>query len=366
MKKGRGNRKNKIKGNLRRERRERREFTQPMTKRQAKKEAWAQTRPEYRSVLREASAEQRASAQRQRDAADWFRQFDAQQAAAQQATEASYNAANNAMTANIRAAQEAAAKNQSNVAAQDAQFAALTGADPGSFSGTAQQMNAGAEQRAIAQSALAAPIAAAGASQVAYLGNQRLNTRREGFQQRQNEIKRRLKIKQDKTALKKERGERAMSRYAEARDKERDYKIQLRAFPEAAAERRQDERQFRAGQRQDEAASRRTRANNREDNAISRANNREDNAKSGGNGDKQERQEGRRNAFTSARNTYRSIPANKKPRTPQEWAAFTKLVEAESEISAQEAQWAVNRLRKKLRNSGGGGFNPQGVGREGL
>ncbi|HET7455399.1 MAG TPA: hypothetical protein VFJ76_07760 [Solirubrobacterales bacterium] len=332
-------------------------LTAPLTPREAHRQAASEARAEYGPTIRAAKGEIRGSKARQSQIGEWFTGLQDQINQSAQASDASSAQANNALLAHAQAATEAAQKAQGQVGQNNAATAALTGADPSLFKDVEAEGAAAAGQRAMTNQMLAAPIAQAGASQAAYLRNTGINAGRESIEQRGLESKRRQKIKEDLTALRKERSQKAIGNFRDIRGEERDYEIQRKAFglqkdeaaqdaAEGAANRAADERQSRRAQEQDERASRRTAE-------TSRTNNKEDNEGGGDRkgltpGERRDQREGRQNAMVTARNLYKA--AKKPPKTNSEWAAFTQLVAQESEISPQEAQWAVRRLRQKMRN----------------
>jgi hypothetical protein len=357
------NRKDQIKRNLGGKRRGKHPgntpLAAPLTTSQARHMAGAEARAEYGPTIRAAKQEAAGSRQRQKQIGQWFGGLEGQVNQAAQATDASYAQANNALLAHAKAAADAGAAAQGQVAQSNAALTQLTGADPSLMAPSLAEGAAAAGQRAITNQVLAAPILQAGASQAGYLRNTGLNAQRESIEQRGLESKRRLKIREDLTALRKERSQKAVGNFRDIRGEERDYGIQRQAFGlekqglaqdarEGALDRASEERRSQRSAAQDERASMRSAR-------TSRRNSRESN-KGGGGGlspdERQDRQEGRRNAMVTARNLYRA--AKKPPQTNAEWSAFVQLIAAEEEISPQEAQWAVNRLRKKLKGGGTG------------
>jgi hypothetical protein len=334
----------------------------PLTTPQARHMAGAEARAEYGPTIRAAKGDLRGSQARQKQIGEWFGGLGSQIDQAAQATDASYAQANNALLAHAKAAADAAIQSQGQIAQSNASLAQLTGADPSLMAPSLQEGAAAAGQRAIANQALAAPILQAGASQAGYLRSTGVNARREGIQQRQNESKRAQKIKEDLTALRKERAQKAVGNFHDIRGEERDYGIQRKAFglerQNSAREAQEGalERAEKQGERAEDRSQQRkeNRFKQRELNEDREA--RREDRRHGGltPSERRDRQEGRRNAAVTARNLYKA--AEKPPQTNSEWAAFTQLVAQESEISPQEAQWAVKRLRRQMaeRNAGTG------------
>lgn len=329
-------------------------LTEPLTPKQAHHVAAAEAQSEYAPTIRAAKQEAAGSRARQQQIGEWFGDLQGQIGQAAQATDASYGQADAALLAHIQAAQNAAQATQGQILQSNNATAQLTGADPSLFQKTNAEGAAAANQRALTESTLAAPIAQAGASQAAYLRNTGINAGRESIQQRGLESKRRLKIKEDLTALRKERAQKTVGNFNELRNQERDYGIQLRAFPEKEKELALDAQEGAADRRLQEEQAQETQRHNRATEHNSAADNRRaererrEQGKKGGRtpSERRDSQEGRRNAMVTARNLYRA--AKKPPQTAAEWAAFTQLVASEEEISPQEAQWAVKKLRRKV------------------
>lgn len=323
----RGNQKRQKKGN--RKQGSERSLSAPMNRGEARKEAWNATKPEYGPTIRTAEGMKRGSVERQKNIGEWFQGLGNTIDQTATATDASYGQANAALLAHMNAAQQAAAQSQGQIAQNNQAMTALTGADPSLTAPSLQEGAAAANQRNIAGAALAAPIAQAGASQAAYLRNTGINSQREGISQKLGEAKRRDTIIEDIAALRKEQGEKANARFGELREGERDYKIQLRAFPEA-----EKDRQL---QREESAAS-----NSYRDRELDIR----EGEQGGGNGDRRERREGFRGAMNAGKNL---IAANGVPKTKQEWAGLQALLEDKSEISPQEAAQVVRRLKRQYR-----------------
>jgi hypothetical protein len=324
-------------------------LTAPLTTPQARHMAGAEARSEYNPTIRAAKQEAAGSRQRQKQIGQWFGGLEGQINQAAQATDASYAQANNSLLAHAQAAEKAALASQGQVAQNNTDLAKLTGADPSLMAPSLAEGAAAAGQRAITNQALAAPIAQAGASQASYLRNTGLNAGRESIEQRGLESKRRLKIKEDLTALRKERSQKAAGNFRDIRGEERDYGIQRQAFGLQKQEASQDTKNAAFDNRvsaRNAGTSERNAATSERNAAIS-----EKNARGGEGGltpsEKRDVREGRQNAMVTARNLYRA--AKRPPQSGPEWAAFTQLVAQESEISPQEAQWAVKTLRGKLK-----------------
>lgn len=356
------NRRHEIKKNIKGKHPGHSSLTKPLTPREAHHQAASESRAEYAPTIRAAKGELHGSQARQKQIGEWFSGLQNQINQAAQATDASSAQANNALLAHAQAAAQAAQQAQGQIGQSNAATAALTGADPSLFKGVEAEGAAAAGQRALTSEMLAAPIVQAGASQAAYLRNTGINAGRESIQQRGLESKRRQKIKEDLTSLRKERAQKTVGNFGAIRKEEKDYSIQRRAFPiekqklaqeaaEGAADRaeKQSERAEHRSERGEDRAQqqRENRFKQRELNEDREK--REEEAKHGGKtrSERNAAREGRHNAAVTAHNLYKA--ATNKPHTAAEWAAFTQLVAQEEEISPQEAQWAVNKLRQQVR-----------------
>lgn len=321
-------------------------LTDPLTTPQARNMAKSEARAEYGPTIRAAKADKRGSVQRQKNIGQWFEGLNNQIGEAGTQTDASYNQANAALLAHMNAAQAAAAGSQSQIAQSNQAMTALTGADPSLTTPALQEGAAAANQRNIAGAALAAPIAQAGAGQAAYLRNTGINTRREGISQKLGEAKRRDTIKQDITALRKERAGKAIGNFRDIRGEERDYGIQKAAFGL--------DKKTAAADAQNAAFDNSIAARNAttaERNAATT----EKNA-AGGNGgmspsEQRSAQAGRQNAMAAAK---QKVTEFGKPGSAQEWAELQSAIAEEEGVDPREAKWAVDRLKQKW------GWKPKG------
>jgi hypothetical protein len=322
-------------------------LTAPLTPKQAHHMAGAEAQAEYNPTIRAAQADKRGSVQRQKNIGQMFQGLNDQIGESAAQTDQSYAGANASLVAHMNAAQQAALGTQGQIAQNNQAMTALTGADPSLTAPALAEGAAAANQRQITGAALAAPIAQAGASQAGFLRNTAINSRREGIDQKLGESKRRQEIKDDITALRKERAQKAVGNFRGIRGEERDYGIQRSAF-------NLDKR----GQQLDASddAFDNSIADRNASTAERNAATTEKNAGGSGGGltssEKRGIKQGRANAMVTVKNLYSA--AKKPPQSPDEWAAFTQLVAAEEEISPQEAQWAVNRYRKRLQHQQAG------------
>jgi hypothetical protein len=328
-------------------------LTAPLTTPQAHHMAGAEARSEYGPTIRAAKQEAAGSRQRQQQIGQWFGGLQGQIDQTAQATDASYAQANNALLAHAKAAADAGAAAQGQVAQSNLDLTKLTGADPSLTTPALAEGAAAAGQRTITNEALAAPILQSGASQASFLRNTGINAGRESIEQRGLESKRRMKIKEDLTALHKERSQKAVGNFRDIRGEERDYGIQRNAFglekkglaqdaQEGARNRASEERRSVRSAEQDERASMRTAR-------TSRKNSKEGNKGGGGNSEKRE---GRENALATVNSM---VQANGYPKNRSSVAELERIVAEESEVSAAEAKWAVQRYMRRHPHEGTGG-----------
>jgi len=328
-------------------------LTAPLSTPQARHMAGAEARAEYNPTIRAAKQEAAGSRARQKQIGEWFGGLEGQINQAAQATDASYAQANNALLAHAKAAADAAQASQGQIAQNNLDLTKLTGADPSLTTPSLAEGAAAAGQRAISNEALAAPILQAGASQAGYLRSTGLNARREGIEQRGLESKRRLKIKEDLTALRKERSQKAVGNFRDIRGEERDYGIQRNAFglqeKEAAQNARDDAFDNRIAGR-NAATSERNAATSERNAATSEKT-------AGGRGgltpsEKRQKREGKQNALATVNSL---IQANGYPKNRASVAELERIVAEESEVSSAEAKWAVQRYMRRHPHEGTGG-----------
>lgn len=345
---------------------------------QLHEETTAATNLAYRPTERSIAAEKRASVQRTKNEGQWWNEYLAQVAGGQAATQGAYqaaaqqtqgiigaqSAADNAATSalNSEAAQAAAARGQSATAANAA---------------TSSTANAAQATRNAAVGALGAKTAGQGANQYAYLGEQKRIGAGQRVQAMTTQAKKTASIEQDRTALRKERGEYATKTLGQKQAEAREIKLKKQAYAlekssaaasakaeahaaeveykEHLAEQREKREERNEGRTQQQIENERAQ---KELENETRKTNRE--GKTGGRSPSEERDtaEGRKNAYVTATNLYKA--AKHPPTTPQAWAAFTQLVASEEEISPTEAQWAVERFRARVEAQGGGTGPAQG------
>lgn len=341
-------RKAQINRQLKRETREKKEqqhFVGPLTGKRARHIAGAQAGTEYSPVIRSIAAEKRGSVKRQKQIGSAYQGLNAEIAAnAQKASEGS--AATNATI--TQRLQESGAQSQSqlnNLASQDSATAKLLGG-PSNAAGTAQ-MAAGNSARAQQLVALTAPNTAAGASYANYLRQRGTSARERGMEATGAERDRRLKIKEDLRAAKKQRGQAKVANLSKLRSEERDYRIQNRAFPlekqEAAAEARQDS----ITNRQNQEKINETRRHNQQ-------------GEKGGGGltpsEKHTRQKEKKaakrelnDAKSAANDLYRAYKSEgKPPKGATQWSNFVDLVVKKSGADYSVARRIVKKIRGRV------------------
>lgn len=205
----------------------------PLNFPQARNIANQSARAEYAPTVNAIKQDIAGSRKRQGQINEWFQGLNNQINQSAAATDQSYAQANNALLAHAQAAANAAQATQGMVQANNNQMIGLTGADASLTAPIEAEQAGAANARQIGYGALAAPIAAAGANQAAYLRNTGINARREGIQQKQNEMRRRDQIKQDLTSARTSRAQKAVDNLygpSGLRQQERDYRTQRAAF----------------------------------------------------------------------------------------------------------------------------------------
>jgi hypothetical protein len=335
----------------------------PLTKPQANEIATKRARGEAAPVISAIKGEREGSLVRQeKQIPEWFGALNNQINQAAQATDASYGQANAALLAHAQAGANAAQATQGQIAASNADMTALTGADSSLTTPALAEGAAAAGQRDIANAAIAAPIAQAGASQAAYLRNTGINATREGIQQRQLESKRRQEIKDDLTAARKARvGKKYEFLYdpvAGLRQGEINNEVKRDAFNLDKTEAQINAEQGAASQGLDEAQFSETQRHNRATEANAAA----DNSVGGLTPtQKHAAQREKHNAMTAASTLYRA--AGEPDWSGKQWTVFIQRVAMEDGIDYTAAKRAVNQLRQRATAGAGGGVaaDPNGA-----
>jgi hypothetical protein len=328
----------------RREQAERDHFSEPMTGRQARRTARAESNVAYSDTLRQNAGLQRASKQQEARVGGWYDTFANEIAASRGEVAGAYDKANTAIAGNLQtAAADNTARNAA-LATQDAEFAKLTG---GPQNTTGPQTDAAAQgQRELYGAALAAPVAAQGANAYTYLTNQRNNARGEGLKQRIDERKRGQSLQQDRTALLKERGQYRATKVQEMREAEQKDALERwkvnKAFPLEKAAAAADA----ADTAHDNALGDRNAGIAQQNANTSKYNAHHDGGEGGGDGN----HEGRQNANATVQTLYERGPHPNHPKINdwKSWGELTQAVAEEAEVSPAEARAAVQRFRKRV------------------
>lgn len=329
-------------GSDRRRREEQSRVTEPLTPAGVRKETRASTNLKYRPTERKIGAELRTSKQRTRQVGDWWNTYLDQVDQGRAEVDAAYQRAAATQqgmidTAGARdASATAALQEEANASA------ALRGAAPSTA--PAEREAAAGAQRSYLSALQGGETASRGASEYAYLTDQKRIGRGQSIASRREEQRRSRGIESDRRDLARERGDYATTKRSEIRKEERDYLIQRRAFPQEKAELRQKEREA----REDRRAGSRSQSETERHNRATEQNSREDNNEGGDNGptrsERRDAREGRRSALSVAK---RLIGAYGAPTSPKEWAELEEQVSKEEEVSPAEAHWAVKRIKSK-------------------
>jgi hypothetical protein len=333
---------------------------------QLHEETTAATNLAYRPTERSIAAEKRASQQRTKNEGQWWNEYLATVGAGQAATQGAYqaaanqtqgiigaaSAADNAATAslNSEASQAAAARGQSATAANAA---------------TSSTANAAQATRNASIGALGARTAGQGANQYAYLGEQKRVGAGQRVQAMSTQAKKTASIEQDRTALRKERGEYAVKTLGQKQAEAREIKLKKKAFElekhSAAASAKAEaeaarlayqehlQEQREKGSERNEARTQQQIENERAQKELQNENYKTHHPSATGGkspSEKHTAQQDHHDAYVTAKNLY--VAAKNPPRTDKEWAAYVVLVTSEAGVPAQIAQQAVRRLRHEI------------------
>lgn len=313
--------------------------TAPLDPAGVRRETRASTQLKFRPLERAIGAEVRASKQRTKQIGNWWQNYLDEVSGVQADTAAAYDQANATTQGLIAQAGATDAAQTSALQAEAAKNAELRGAAPGTE--LAGREAAAGAQRNYLSAAYGGKNAAEGAHQKTYLADKRRIGVGQSIASRKEEMRRTRATEKDRKETRKERGNYAVEKRGELRDKERDYLIQRRAFPEAKAERRQQERE----NAQEEARLRRSQSETERHNRATEQASREDGGSEGLTpSQKRDAREGRRGAVAAAGNL---IKANGVPKTAKEWAGLQALLEDKEEISPTEARYAIKKLKKR-------------------
>lgn len=310
--------------------------TRPITPQRLRKETRAATNLEFRPLERKIAAEGRASDQRVKDVGGWFNEYLQEVSGLRADTANAYAQAGAQTQGMISQASAVDSANSQRLNTEESEAAALRGQ---AASGAAPQREAAAQaQRNYLSSALGGSIATQGANQYAYLSDKQRIGAGQKIAARREEQKRGLGIREDQREVAKQRGDYATTYRGDLRQKERDYLIQQRAFPQKNKELALDAKEG----AYDRALQERTQSETERHNRASEQNSREDNQ--GGGGERQEEKKENRAARKEAWSA--AVSLFEKRKWPS-WAALETRLRKESEVTPSAARWAIQRLKKR-------------------
>lgn len=342
---------------------------------QLHQETTAATNLAYRPTERSIAAEKRASNQRTKNIGTWWNEYLAQVGAGQAATQGAYQAAAGQTQGIIGAASAADSANTAALNSEAAKAAAARGQSATEANAaTTSTANAAQATRNASIAALGARTAGQGANKYAYLGEQKRIGAGQRVASMTDQTKKTASIEQDRTALRKERGEYAEKTLGQKQAEAREIKLKKQAFAlekHSAAQNARAEAEAAKVAYKEHLAEERTKAAERAEGRTQKQIENERAQKELENETKKVQNEGRgggktpsekhaaqqehHDAYVTAKSLYEA--AKRPPRTNQEWAAYVVLVTSESGVSAQIAQQAVRRLRAEIeaRESANGG-----------
>lgn len=350
-------------------------YLQLPTNKQLHEETTAATNLAYRPTERSVAAEKRASEKRTKDIGNWWNEYLQQVGAGQAATQGAYAAAAQQTQGLIG---QASAVDSANTASQNAaasQAAAARGQSAtAANAATTSTANAAQATRNAGIASLGARTAGLGANQYAYLGERKRIGAGQRVQSLTNQTKRTQKIEQDRTALRKERGEYAAKTIGQKQAEAREVLLKKQALQrekeavsasaEAEAEKANREwLEFQAeqGNKQAKLQLEREEAGTAKQNANTaryKAHHENPGAKTPA--EKRDARQGKANALSTV-NAF--IQAHGLPESPAARAELEREVAKESEVSPADAAWAVHRYLQRHGYHGGtgnAGGNSQG------
>lgn len=319
--------------------------TEPLDMRGLRKETRAATNQRFRPLEKEIAGELRASNRRVKETGNWWQNYLDTVNQGRAETQAAYAQAGATNADQIAQASQIDSANTQALQAEAAKSAELRGVAPSTA--PAEREAAAQAQRNYLAAAQGGATQQMGANQFAYLTDQKRIGVGQSIASRKEEQRRGRSIMKDRRDVRRERGDYATTKRQELRDKEREYLIQRRAFPEAKAERRLEEREGARDARenaQERAEDRRQRSienrQRQEGIGIDRRKTRNDERGEGN----PEAKEGRRNATATANRLVKQYGV---PKTAKEWADLEEAVAKESEVSPSEARQAVKRVKAR-------------------
>lgn len=338
------------------------DYLQLPTNKQLHEETTAATNLAYRPTERSIAAEKRASEGRTKDIGNWWNEYLAQVGAGQAATQGAYAAAAQQTQGLIGTASAVDSGNTAALNAQASQAAAARGQDASAANAaTTSTANAAQATRNAGIAAMGARTAGIGANQYAYLGEKKRIGAGQRVSSMINQTKRTQKIEQDRTALRKERGEYAAKTLGQKEAEAREILLKNRGFnfekesaaatAKAEAEKvNQEYLEFQAEQgnkqaqlelERFEAETAKQNANTSRKNANTNRYEAEHEAPNTTETPQQKARKAKGNAYAAAKTLF------EKKEWPS-WSALTTRLQREAEVSPADARWAVQKLREEV------------------
>lgn len=216
------------------------QFLAPHTGRQAGGIASSEAGTEYNPGIRETREQVKGSRKREQDLGSWYAQLAADYQGAQSQGAAALQSVEDTSSKQLAEAGQRSSADQASLAASDEAFANLTGG-PKDTAGLAKIAQAGQAAQAARVDQAKLPISEQ-ANFVARTGSDKTAARLSGIEKRQEEARRRDKLKADLLAQRKEKGQATVSNKEKIRESDRGYsndqkQLQLQRKEAAAAER---------------------------------------------------------------------------------------------------------------------------------
>jgi hypothetical protein len=330
----------------------------PKTRREAVKQSYLETRPEYLPVKRQIHQQIAASTKRQNEVGGWWNEYLQKVQGATDATQKAYADAAQQTQGMIGQASALDSQNTARLNQEAAASAAARGVEAPTQAITARA-NAAQAQRNFAGDVQGAATAARGANQFAYLTEQGRIGAGQRVKSMQDEGARRHGYEKDLLSAKKEQGAQAVKNFNSTRARYREELLKKRAFGieqqkagqearESAIERGEDRRENQRKAHLEAEDNRRANEAQHNENAEQHNQNRKakNEGKHGGKtrSERNDVREGRENALSTV---HSFIQAHGYPKNPAARAELEREVAKESEVSPAEARWAVARYLKR-------------------
>lgn len=323
-------------------REEQHRVTEPLTPKGLRQQTRAATNLRFRPLERSIAGDLRASNRRVKEEGNWWNNYLQQVNAGQADTAAAYAQAAQTGQAQIGQASAIDTANTQKLQDEAAKSAELRGAAPSTA--PAEREAAAQAQRNYLAAAQGGATAQMGATQRAYLNEQKRIGVGQSIASREAEQRRGRSIRQDRRDARRERGDYAANKRDELRKGERDYLIQRQAFgldkrkaaseahnaAHEAAENAEENRRKNEAQRNENIKTSREGRGGRSPSEIRKA--------------REKARGGKRNAWAQANALYHSEAP---PKTDAEWGKFQAHLAEQGDISPADAAWAVRRLRQK-------------------